>query len=181
MFLHFNFEKSVQASALLLRLDGMRMERVRLLKLLYIADREMLGETGQSITGDTGYAMDHGPVLTRIYDCIKGSDSRAVEWSNFIHSEGHSVTLKQEPGKGELSRAEVDKLVEVTERFRSMSEWEISELTHGFPEWKAHFVPGSSCWIPWEEMLTAQGQDEMIQVVQEQETAKAAFDDVFGD
>ncbi len=46
MHLRFNFEKSLQAAGYLLELHGDRMEYVRLLKLLYIADREMMAEAG---------------------------------------------------------------------------------------------------------------------------------------
>lgn len=181
MILRFNFEKSLQAAALLLHLDGKRMERIRLLKLLYIADREMLGTFGQSITGDTGYAMNHGPVLTRVYNCIKGSDVKAPEWSKFIQSDGHAVTLVGEPMRGALSRAEIDKLTEVTDRFRNQSEWELSELTHEFPEWKNHFVLDTAVRIPWEEVLQAQGKEAMIEVVKEDQAIHDAFDDLFGD
>ena len=160
MTLQFHFEKSVQAAAVLLHLDGKRMEKIRLLKLLYIADREMLAECGQSITGDTGHAMNHGPVLTRIYDCIKGQDARAGEWDNFVHSDGHSVMLVSEPDRGRLSRAEIEKLTDVTERHRNMSEWDISEATHQFPEWIDHFVKDGSRRIPWEAMLKAQGKSK---------------------
>ena len=64
MNFRFNFERALQASAYLLRLDGKRMGYLRLLKLLYIADREWLAETGESITGDRAYAMKYGPVLS---------------------------------------------------------------------------------------------------------------------
>ena len=45
MNLRFQFERALQASAYLLRLDGKRMAYLRLLKLLYIADREWLAAT----------------------------------------------------------------------------------------------------------------------------------------
>ena len=63
MNFRFDFEKSLQAAGCLLELHGDRMEYVRLLKLLYIADREMMAEAGAPITGDRAVAMDHGPVL----------------------------------------------------------------------------------------------------------------------
>lgn len=39
------------------------MSYLRMLKLLYLADRESLKETGHTITGDRVVAMEHGPVL----------------------------------------------------------------------------------------------------------------------
>jgi hypothetical protein len=65
MTFRFKFERSLQAAGVLLGLDGNRMQRIRLLKPLYIADRELLSETGRTITGDRGVDMDHGPVLAR--------------------------------------------------------------------------------------------------------------------
>ena len=66
MHFRFHFERALQASAYLLRLDRKKMSYLRLLKLLYIADREWLAETGESITGDRAYAMKQGPVLSTI-------------------------------------------------------------------------------------------------------------------
>ncbi len=181
MRLRFKFEKSLQAAALLLHLDGKRMDWIRLLKLLYISDREMLATTGQSITGDTGYAMKHGPVLSQIYDFMKGFGDDVTEWEKFINSEGHAAFLVGEPGRDELSRAEVEKLREVTERYRTTGDWEISQLTHEFPEWERNFRGGGASWIPWEDVLRAQDKEDMIEVVREQGSAQAAFEDVFGD
>ena len=88
MTFRFSFEKRLQAAGVLLGLDGDRMERIRLLKLLYIADRELLAETGRTITGDRVVAMDHGPVLSQVYDLIKGQASRPrVDTARFRHGE----------------------------------------------------------------------------------------------
>jgi uncharacterized phage-associated protein len=179
MHFRFDFERTLQASAHLLRLDGRRMDYLRLLKLLYIADREWLAETGESITGDRAYAMKHGPVLTRVYDLIKGNGSRAGEWNDHIHTDGYAVELVADPGCGALSKGIVEKLTEVTERYSRVDDWELSELTHGFREWARHFNGG---WnpIPWQDILEAQGKPEMIAAVERDEAARRVFDDVFG-
>ena len=51
MNFRFDFHKTLQASGVLLSLDANRMAYIRLLKLLYIADREWLAEAGRTITG----------------------------------------------------------------------------------------------------------------------------------
>ena len=179
MTFHFHFERALQASACLLRLDGKRMGYLRLLKLLYIADREWLAETGESITGDRPYAMKYGPVLSGVYDLIKGNGSKAGEWDDHVHTEGYAVTLVADPGRGVLSKGIVEKLTAVTERYRRIDDWELSEETHGFAEWADHFKGGASP-IPWQDMLTAQGKPEMIAAVERDEAARQVFDDVFG-
>ena len=81
MTFRFDFLKTLQASGVLLQLDANRMAYIRLLKLLYIADRELLAETGRTLTGDEAVAMKNGPVLSRVYDLIKGvgAEVRGVE------------------------------------------------------------------------------------------------------
>ena len=123
--------------------------------------------------------MKHGPVLSNVYDLVKGNGSRAGEWDDHIHTEGYVVTLAKDPGRGELSKGVVGKLEEVTERYRRIDDWELSEKTHEFPEWAQHFS-GNSSPIPWQDILKAQGKPEMIAVVERDEAARQVFDDVFG-
>lgn len=47
----FNFEKALQAAGVVLGEHHGRMKSIRLLKILYIADRELLAETGRTLTG----------------------------------------------------------------------------------------------------------------------------------
>jgi hypothetical protein len=108
MTLRFNFEKTLQGAGVLLHLDADRMAYIRLLKLLYIADRELLAETGRSMTGDEAVAMKNGPVLSRIYDLIKGVGPKFQEWGDFIHTNYYSVELMKDPGRGKLSKSEIE-------------------------------------------------------------------------
>ncbi len=71
--------------------------------------------------------MKFGPVLSSVYDLIKGNGSKAGIWDDFIHTEGYAVELVADPGRGELSRAIVKKLTEVTERYRNLDEFELSD------------------------------------------------------
>ncbi len=180
MTLRFDFLKTLQASGVLLQLDANRMAYLRLLKLLYIADRELLAETGRSLTGDEAVAMKNGPVLSRVYDLIKGVAPRSEEWSHCIDRVHYSVELKQDPGRGKLSKGEIEKLTEITERFRTMDDWELSEYTHEFPEWKKHHESGASIPIPWREMLEAQGKAELVEIVERNEAAHQYLDTLFG-
>jgi uncharacterized phage-associated protein len=180
MHFRFDFEKSLQAAGFLLELHGDRMEYVRLLKLLYIADREMLAEAGAPITGDRAVAMNHGPVLSQVYDLIKGKAARAGEWAHSIRTTHHGVALRLPTARGKLNKAEVEKLQEVAERYQDDSEWDICGKTHLFPEWKTNFVPDTSTPIPWEEALTAQGRADLIETVDQQDALERYLDTVFG-
>ena len=58
MFYPFKIDKAIQAAGVLLNEHQRgQMEYLRLLKLLYIADREAIAETGQPIVGSRVVAM----------------------------------------------------------------------------------------------------------------------------
>ena len=159
MILHFNITKTIQASAVLLKADpNHSMSRLRLLKLLYIADRESLTERARPITGDYPVAMDHGPVLSNTYNLIKGEDYNAPQWEKYIQSRGRDAILVSEPCVGDLSKYEIAKLHSVEERFRNCNHWDIAEYTHCFEEWTKNMPQKGSCkTIPIEDILAATG------------------------
>ena len=66
MRLHFNEVKATQAAARLLKKRGARMKYLKLIKLLYLADREALSRWGRPITTDHYVSTDNGPVLSEI-------------------------------------------------------------------------------------------------------------------
>lgn len=169
-----SIDKQVQAAAVLIHLAGGRMDRLRLLKLLYIADRESLAERGAPIIGGRVVALDNGPLHSDVYDLIKGTHLNWSEWSRHFDNEGHVVAMKEDPGRLDLSPFEIDKLTEVSERYRPMDSWEVAEKTHDFPEWKESHSPGSSKTIPLERILAAAGfsAEEVRQIIAEAEAHK---------
>jgi uncharacterized phage-associated protein len=178
MNFRFDFAKTLQAAGILLELDGSRMERLRLLKLLYIADRELLAETGRTLTGDRAFAMEHGPVLSRVYELMKGEAADAGEWARHLHSDGHALELLEDPGRDELNKREVEKLTELTDRYRNVDDWTLSEHTHEFPEWAENYVRGTSTVIPWRDVLVAQGKADLIEIVEAEEKTGRSLDEL---
>ena len=180
MQFQFNFDKTMQAAAVLLSLDGDRMESIRLLKLLYIADREILAETGAPITGDKAVALKHGPVLGQVYSLIKGQATRAGEWADSLRTVNHNIELRKPVGRGKLNRAEVEKLQEVTDRHRNDTAWEICDQTHDFPEWRDNYVANAATPIPWEQALAAQGKAHLVPAASDEAELRHALDSLFG-
>ena len=166
MAYRFNLAKTIEAVGILLReAPGECMTRIRLLKLLYIADREYLRRTGRPITGDRVAAMEHGPVLSNVYDCIKGECWELAAWEKFFVSEGIVVRMKEHPGVGELSRLEMDTLLTVSRDRTDKDEWEIVEETHRFPEWVRNDPGTSSRPIPFEDILEAVGRGAQAETI----------------
>jgi uncharacterized phage-associated protein len=162
MVIPFNTMKSIQAAAVLLQEHGDKMSRLRLVKLLYIADRESIAETLRPVTGDNAVAMDHGPVPTRIYRLICRKDRDTPLWDEFIAQDGErDHLLKADPGVKKLSKFELAKLRELCKRYERFTDYQIADITHQFPEWIENQPPeGSKRDIPLDHILTALGLDQ---------------------
>ena len=65
MQLPFNEAKAAQTAARLLKLRGGRMSYLKLIKLMYLIDREALLRWGRPVTTDCYVSMDKGPILSR--------------------------------------------------------------------------------------------------------------------
>lgn len=180
MSIQFRFhpEKAVEAAAVLLKLHGKPMKYLGLLKMLYIADRLALQRIEQPITGDHYISMDYGPVLSGVYDLIKGQpvDDALPLWSKFISSRSsHQVYLLDDPGDGELSEEEEAILKRVYELCGNLNPFDVAEWTHNLPEWKNPH--GSMIPILVEDVLRYLGKtDEEIEEIQRESSREACLD-----
>lgn len=173
----FNERKAGQAAAWLLRRHDGVMPYLSLIKLLYLADRRALIETGYPITGDRPVSMPHGPVLSRVYGLVKGANSTA--WHEFVTPpDGWDVRAAGCEEIGKLSEYETDILDEVDEKFGSLHRWELRNLTHALPEWQD--PRGSSVEIDPAVVLRAEGvSEEDIKEFAAQAEAIRAFEAIF--
>ncbi|HTH08426.1 MAG TPA: Panacea domain-containing protein, partial [Acidovorax sp.] len=64
----FNERKAAQAAACLLHKAGGSLSVLKLMKLMYLAERRSLKKYGDTITGDAFVSMPHGPVLSMTYN-----------------------------------------------------------------------------------------------------------------
>ena len=152
--MQFNEGKATQAAARVLRLRGGRMSYLKLIKLLYLADREALGRWGRTISTDCYVSMKHGPVLSRVLNLItEGEDPSAGEtiWAEYISEPEHyEVLLKKESSGDLLSEAEDELLDEIFAKFGQV------DFVHTLPEWKD--PNGSAFPIAYSDILKAQNK-----------------------
>jgi uncharacterized phage-associated protein len=153
-------EKATQAAGRLLKARGGKMSYLKLLKLLYFADRIALVKLGRPITFDKYYSMENGPVLSQTCDLIKdkGSPKSGRYWKKFIERSEFDVRLIKQVPNDQLSQAEEEILDKVFKKYGRMNRWDIVELTHKLPE---YVDPGTS-HIPlsYADILKAAGVDK---------------------
>jgi uncharacterized phage-associated protein len=156
-----DFTKAIQAVGVLLRQEGKRASRLRLLKLLYIADRVSLEKTGCQILGSRIVAMKHGPLHSEVLDLINGEHIHSPQWSQYFQNVGRDVVLAAEPEIGRLSRYEIEILNQVVDDYKNCSDWDVADMTHSFAEWqKIYSDPNESTSrpIPIELLIDSTGR-----------------------
>lgn len=129
----FKEEKTIQIAAQFLKHTDGRMPYIKLLKLMYYADREMLQRWGVPMTYDRWYSMKCGPILSATYDLIK-SNAESI-WSVYIRTEEYDIVLRSDPRNDELSRAESEIIEETFNDHGDKDKWTLVCDTHNLPEW----------------------------------------------
>jgi len=138
----FDFRKVTQVLNYLARKLGGKVDKLKAIKLIYLADKYHLRKYGRLVTGDQYIAMKLGPVQSGVKDIADLSDFLGSEErdyaSLFINKEGHDIKSIKEIDHDELSQTDVEALNFVLGRFGNLRDSELIELTHKGYEWKKH-------------------------------------------
>ncbi|MGO4882835.1 MAG: Panacea domain-containing protein [Bryobacteraceae bacterium] len=164
----FNEAKATQAAARFLALRGGAMSYVKLVKLLYLADREALIRWGRPITTDRYTSLDNGPVVSRIYDLMRDehADNSFRIWRKFISAPvDYEVRLLGDPGNGELSPPERQLIDEVFAQHGHQSRRSVVDYTRSLPEWTN--PNGGALPIEYRDILKATHKTEDISAIEE--------------
>jgi uncharacterized phage-associated protein len=181
--------RTAQAAALILYRAGGRLPLIKLIKLMYLAERRSLKQYGELITGDKFVSMPNGPVLSRTYEHINGAVlSIDGGWNTWIADrEGHEVGLRDpsmirspEQDLLKLSDSDIEVINAIWEEFGHWDRWALVEYTHSdaCPEWVD--PDGSSLPIEYHTLLEALGYDKdqaqiLTERIHEQRNLNQAF------
>jgi len=166
----FDERKATEAAAYILERAGGRLDIYPLIKLLYLAERESLRRYHAPIFGDVYVSLPKGPIVQIVYDLTK-DDATFLEfepqyWPYHIERSGYRVTLKQPIERKTLSRADIDVLDFIMERYGHEPGPRLMQITEALPEWQN---PGASrIPILTEDLLArlgaSQAQRERIRI-----------------
>lgn len=157
----YKVRKAAQVVAFFAKKEGGRINVLKLIKLVYLADRESLQKYDYPILFDQMVAMDHGPVNSSTLNYINGY-CESPEWDDFILSKNnYAIGLKNPKisidDLDELSDADIAVLEHIWHSFGHMDKYEIRDYTHDYcPEWEN--PNGSSKPIPYERILKFLGK-----------------------
>lgn len=143
--IHFNFDlkKATQALNWLAVKSGGRINKMKALKLIYLADRYHLRKYGRLITNDSYFAMDYGPVPSGVKDLAEASDflgQDEQEYSSGYIKPVNQYTCEsvQAPDEKVFSDSDIEALNFAWDTFGYLDKFRLAELTHAYPEWKRH-------------------------------------------
>jgi len=170
-----DIEKLVQVVNYVLKKYDSRVNYTKLIKILYLADKKAIELTNLSITGDTYVSMNKGPVLSGLFNLLKGRDlnkeSQCLWDSRFTTDSYDLVSLSDRIPEGKLSRFEKRILDEVDAEHHSKEVWQLVDYVHAnCPEWED---PGiTSAPIRMASILSAVGRDkdEIEYILKEEES-----------
>lgn len=153
----FKVRKAAQVIAYFAMAEGGAINVLKLVKLIYLADRAFMLRYDRPILNDRLVSMDHGPVNSITLNYINGCEVDRENWDSFVADRaGHDVALARaeisEDDLDELSEAELVVLRDVWARYRDYSSFRLANHTHKHcPEWED--PRGSSNPIPYERVF----------------------------
>lgn len=157
------------------------MSYLKLIKLLYLADRSSLLRWGRSITTDKFFSLDRGPVVSRIKDLASEGDApgKPQTWMEHISPpSNYEIEMRKDPGRDELSDVDLAIMNEVFKEHGRKSRWDLVEFTHTLPEWKD--PKGGAIPIEVRDILRLSGKTELeVQAVESELSGLAFADFVF--
>ncbi len=117
---------------------------MKALKLVYFADRYHLRKYGRPVVGDEYLAMNYGPVASGTKDLAEMSDFLGEEEARYAKKfiqpseTGRAFRSVSEVDEKVFSESDREALTFAWSRFGRVDKFELSKLTHRYPDWKRH-------------------------------------------
>lgn len=159
----FREDKATEAACFLIRKEGGSISYMKLIKLMYLADRSRLLSRGRPITFDRYCSLQHGPVLSRTLDLITSgvSEGQSSIWKQYISAPSdYCVEVNEGVSPiAVLSQAELGTLEEIYSRFGHFNKWDLVNWCHeNLTEWED--PDGSAVAIEYRDILMEGGKTE---------------------
>jgi uncharacterized phage-associated protein len=142
----FNFDHRKATQILnyfALKGDG-KINKMKALKLIFLADRYHLRKYGRLVSGDRYVAMKYGPVPSTVMDIAEADeylDNKIKDYvTTYIKSldDGRKIESLKSVDENFLSDSDKEALKFAWDNFGHYKKWDLSDFTHLYPEWKKH-------------------------------------------
>lgn len=126
--------------------DNRKMNYMKLVKLIWAADRMHARRYGRTITGADYYALKHGPVCSIALDVMKNDeiyiddDDRCfISYYLTCNPSEYSIAMSVEPDYSLLSKTNKDIIRNAYDKLAMFDEKKLADdISHRYPEWKEY-------------------------------------------
>jgi uncharacterized phage-associated protein len=165
----FRARKAAQVAAFFTISAGGKIDKLKLIKLIYLAERESAAQRDHLMLNDQYYSLEHGPICSATLNGINGRADTGA-WRKYINLTDKTVTVRRSTARDDLdqiSNSDLEILKKVWSEFGHMKPMEIRQWTHDHcPEYQD--VPaGKSLPIPCEDIFEALGKPNAIAMAEE--------------
>lgn len=140
----FNYKKATQALNYLVEANGGVLNKMKAIKFIWLADRLHIRKYGRMITSDVYFALPFGPVASTTRNILELNEVflTKIEFdycSEFIeNSDKYNFSSRKEPNLKVFSKTDIETLKIVLNQYNNLTEFQLSDLSHSFPEWKRY-------------------------------------------
>jgi uncharacterized phage-associated protein len=178
----FNPQKFVQALVFFSKSGMTDLTKMKIHKLLFFADKLHLIRYGRPIIGDHYFALDHGPLLSRVDDDLDTAEDLAIgvnEAAVRDHFGGY-LTLRSNGGwpviaalgpekYGVFSKSDLKVLKDIVDKFGNMSASQLRKLSHEDPAYvlaNRNRPEGGRAAMPYESFFEGEADKAMLEIAE---------------
>ncbi len=140
----FDHKKATQVLNYFALKSGGKINKMKALKLVFLADRYHLRKYGRLVTNDCYVAMKLGPIPSNIMDIAKVNKYLNKTFKNYalkyisISNDDERIVSIKAADNIYFSDSDVEALDFAWDTFGHLDQWGISDFTHNYPEWEKH-------------------------------------------
>lgn len=128
----YKARKAAQLCAHFALQEGLAIDKLKLIKLIYLAERKCLEDWHRPMLFDELFSLPHGPICSSTLNGIDGRYPKSV-WDEYIARHGNRVVPVKKFTRedfDEISDAEFDVIDVVWKQFGSLSASRLRNFTH---------------------------------------------------
>ncbi len=141
---NFDHKKAIQILNYFALKAGGKINKMKALKLVFLADRYHLRKYGRLVTNDFYVAMKLGPIPSNIMDIAKTNKYLNKNVKNYAigyiksTDNGKRIESLKNTDDSFFSDSDIEALNFAWNNFGHLDQWGISDFTHNYPEWEKH-------------------------------------------
>jgi uncharacterized phage-associated protein len=141
--LEFNYKKAVQAISYFAIKEGGRIDKMKVIKLIYFADRYHMRKYNRPITNDEYFAMSYGPVASGVKDIAEMSSFLGEKEAKYAEiylkvPDRNQIESLQSDLDTVFSKSDIEALDFAWQNFGHLNQFQLFNITHEYPDLKKH-------------------------------------------